>query len=89
MRDAAQWLDGVAMPPSNVTDGKPCASFQVKAAHPPDLRLRGPTEPLQNDKILPNKFDDLLIYLSGLQVSSMILVQSPLPTHCLLLVECR
>ena len=27
------------------------------------------------------KFDDLLIYLSGLQVSSMILVQSLLPTH--------
>ena len=46
-----------------------------------DLQLRGPTEPLLNDKILPNKFDDLLIYLSGLQVSSMILVQSLLPTH--------
>ena len=46
-----------------------------------DLRLRGPTEPLLDDKILPNKFDDLLIYLSGLQVSSMILIQSLLPTH--------
>ena len=54
-----------------------------------DLRLRGPTEPLLDDKILPNKFDDLLIYLSGLQVSSMILILIALTNSFLLPVERR